>query len=219
MGSPHLSTPRSCLDWYAPFPLVRASSLAFLFFDFESPVPYRLGVYKSRPHLPKGPEGVARQAAQKEVADARKKKRTKEIQQKQEKEQEIARHVKAEERRSAVESELQSEDPIDVDDMVFSEEDSREVIVTSVEHRNPTVMSAGDEQEAERRVVVPLPRKRAASADAVDEREGKQTRSQRSSVASLVSSLPAADAAEQAGRFEERASTHASLGPVPARDL
>ena len=50
--------------------------------------------------------------------------------------------MKAGEHRSNVES----EDPIDVDDMVFSkEEESREVVVTLAEHRNPTAMSAGDE--------------------------------------------------------------------------
>ena len=81
--------------------------------------------------------------------DARKKKRTKEVRQKQEKEQEIARRVKAGERRSNVESELTSEDPTDVDDMVFSEEEeSWEVVVTLAERRDPTAMSAGDEQEA-----------------------------------------------------------------------
>ena len=65
------------------------------------------------------------------------------------KEKEVARCVKARERKSDVESELESEDPTDVDDMVFSkEEESQEVVVTSAEHRDPTVMSAGDEQEA-----------------------------------------------------------------------
>ena len=49
---------------------------------------------------------MARQAAQKEAADARKKKRTKEIRQKQEKEHEIAQRVKAGDHRSDVESEL-----------------------------------------------------------------------------------------------------------------
>ena len=78
--------------------------------------------------------------------------------------------MKAEECRSDVESKLASEDPIDVDDMVFSKEgDSWEVIVTSAEHRDPTAMSAGDEQEVERRAEVPVSRKRAASADAAGE--------------------------------------------------
>ena len=58
--------------------------------------------------------------------------------------------------------------------MVFSkEEESQEVVVTSVECRDPTAMSAGDEQEAERRAVVLVPRKRAASVDAVGEWEAK----------------------------------------------
>ena len=62
---------------------------------------------------------MARQVAQKEAADARKKKRTREVQRKQE----IARRMKAGERRSDIESELTSEDPTDVDDMVFSKEE------------------------------------------------------------------------------------------------
>ena len=54
--------------------------------------------------------------------------------------------MKAGERRSDIESELELEDPTEVDDMIFSkEEDSWEVVVTSAEHRDPRVMSAGDE--------------------------------------------------------------------------
>ena len=50
--------------------------------------------------------------------------------------------MKVGECRSNVESELELEDPIDVDDMVFSEEEgSREVIVTSAEHRDPMAVS------------------------------------------------------------------------------
>ena len=66
---------------------------------------------------------MARQAAQKEAADARKK-RTKEVWRKQEKEQEIARRVKAGERRSDVESELELEAPTEVVNMIFSKEES-----------------------------------------------------------------------------------------------
>ena len=98
------------------------------------------------------------------------------------------------------------------------EEESREVIVTLAERRDPTTTSAGDEQEAERRAVVPMPRKHAASTDAVGEWEAKRTRSPRPSVASPVSSPPTADAAEQAGWSEERTGTHASPGSVPTRD-
>ena len=78
--------------------------------------------------------------------------------------------MKAEERRSDVESELESEAPTEADDIIFSEEEeSREVAVTSAERRDPTAMSASDEQEVERRTVVPVPRKHAVSADAVGE--------------------------------------------------
>ena len=84
--------------------------------------------------------------------------------------------MKVGERRSDVEFELESEDPTEVDGMVFSEEEeSREVIVTSVEHRDPTVMSAGDEQEAACCAEVPVPRKRPVSADIIGEWEVKRT--------------------------------------------
>ncbi|XP_066373126.1 uncharacterized protein [Miscanthus floridulus] len=82
-----------------------------------------LDAYRSRPHLPKGSEGVARQAAQKEAADARKKNKAKVAYRKYKKEKEIARHVKAGENYSDVESKLASEDSTDVDDMVFSKEE------------------------------------------------------------------------------------------------
>ena len=127
--------------------------------------------------------------------------------------------MKARERKSDVEFELESEDPTDVDNMIFSEEEeSREVVVTSAEHRDPTAMSAGDEQEAERRVVVPMLRKHAASVDAVGEWEAKRTRSPRPLVVSLVPSPPTAGVAEQAGWSKERTGTCALPGPVPMRD-
>jgi len=54
--------------------------------------------------------------------------------------------VRAGERRSNVESELASDDPTDLDDMVFSdEEESQEVVATSVVHRDPTPTSAEEE--------------------------------------------------------------------------
>ena len=43
--------------------------------------------------------------------------------------------------------------------------------MTLVERRDPAAMSAEDEQEAERRAAVPVPRKRAVSTDTVGERE------------------------------------------------
>ena len=53
----------------------------------------------------------------------------------------------------------------------FEEEESREVAMTLAVRRDPAAMSAGDEQEAERHVVVPMPRKRAASAYTIGEWE------------------------------------------------
>ena len=137
------------------------------------------------------------QAAQKEAADARKKKKAEVAHWRYKKEKEIDRCMKAGGNKSDVESKLESGDPTDVDDMVFSEEEeSREVVVTSAERRDPTVMSAGDEQEAERRAVVPMPRKRVASTDAVGEWEAKRTRSPRPLVASPVPSPPATNTAK-----------------------
>jgi len=160
---------------------------------------------------------VAKQAAQKEAVDARKKKKVEVAHRKYKKEKEVAQCMKDGERKRDVESKLELEDPTDVDDMVFSEEEeSQEVIVTSVKRHDPTATSAGDEQEAARHVAVPAPRKHAVSADAISEREAKRTLSACPSVASPVPSPPAADTAEQAGWSEERTGTRASPGPVPA---
>ena len=127
--------------------------------------------------------------------------------------------MKAGENKSDIKSERESEDPIEVDDMIFSEEEeSQEVVVTSAERRDPVATSVGDERKAKSHATVPMPRKRAASVDAIGEWEAKRTRSPRPSVVSPVSSPPTADAAEQAGWSEERASTRASPGLVPALD-
>ena len=89
---------------------------------------------------------MAQQATQKDVAVARKKKRAREVRRKQEKEQEVARRVTAGERRSDVESELASNDPTDLDEMVFSdEEEGREVVVTSAVCHDPAATSIGEE--------------------------------------------------------------------------
>ena len=66
---------------------------------------------------------MARQATQKEAVDARKKKKAEVAQRKYKKEKEIAQRMKAKESKSDVELELESEDPTEVDDMVFSEEE------------------------------------------------------------------------------------------------
>ena len=134
---------------------------------------------------------MARQAAQKEATDAKKKKKAEVARWKYEKEK-ITRRVKAGENKSDVKSELESEDPTEVEDMIFSEEEeSHEVIMTSVEHHDPTAMSAGSEQEPERRGVVPTLRKHAASVDAIGEQEAKQTWSPRPSEVSPAQSPPA----------------------------
>ena len=134
--------------------------------------------------------------------------------------EEIAQHVQARENRSDVKSELESKDPTEVgDDMIFFEEEEiREVIVMSAERCDPMVASAGSEQKVERRGDVPVPRKHAASADAIGEWEAKRTWSPRPSEASPALSPPTLGVAEQARRSEERACTRASSGPVPARD-
>ena len=89
------------------------------------------------------PEGAARQAAQKEAVDAKKKKKAQDAQRKQQKELEIAQRVRAKENRSDVESELESEDPTEVgDDMLLSEEEeSWEVVVTLAERHEPMTVS------------------------------------------------------------------------------
>ena len=72
--------------------------------------------------------------------------------------------MRARERASDVESELTSDDPTDLDDMAFSdEEESQEVVATSAVRRDNVVTSAGEEQEAMRRAEVPVSRKHVAS--------------------------------------------------------
>ena len=84
--------------------------------------------------------------------------------------------MRAKERRSDVKLELALDDPTDLDDMVFSdEEESQGVAATSVEHHDLAATSAGEEQEATRCVEVPWSRKRAASTDAVGGWAAKRT--------------------------------------------
>ena len=66
---------------------------------------------------------MARQAALKEEANGRKKKRAEKAQKKHQKEQHITRHVWARESRSDVEAELESKDPTEMGDDVISSED------------------------------------------------------------------------------------------------
>ena len=61
--------------------------------DFELPASKGLAGYKSRPHLPRGAEGAARQAAKREEALAKKKKKAKKAWRRFNKEKEINRWV------------------------------------------------------------------------------------------------------------------------------
>ena len=120
------------------------------------------------------------------------KKKAEEARWNHEKEKEITRCMWARENRSDVESELESKDAIEVgDDIIFSEEEDWEVVVTLVECRDPAAESTGGEQEVERHGDVPTLRKRAVNADAVGEQEAKWMRSPCPSEASPASSPPA----------------------------
>ena len=125
--------------------------------------------------------------------------------------------MRAGECRSDIESELASDDPTGVDDLVFSdEEESQEVVVTSAERHDPTATTVGEEQEA---TAIPALRKCAASMDAIGGRAAKRTRSPRPLAVSPVPSSLMADAVEQAGLSEERTCPCASPGPMPMCDL
>ena len=105
---------------------------------------------------------------------------------------EIARRVRAGEKRSDVESKLESEDPTEVGDDASSFENMRgQEVMTLVVHHDPMAMSTGSGHEAERRGDVPMLCKCATSSDAVGEREVKRMRSPRSSEASPALSPPA----------------------------
>ena len=108
--------------------------------------------------------------------------------------------MRAGESRSDVEAELESEDPMEMgDDMISSEEEGgRDAGATSASHREPAAAPASGGQDTERRGDAPAPRRRAASSDAVGEREAKRTRSPH--------------------LLEEWPHTHASSGPASARD-
>ena len=120
---------------------------------------------------------------------------------------------------SDVELELALDDPMDLDAMVFSDKEGREVVATSAVCRDPAATSAGEEQEAARRAEVPSSRKRAASADAIGERVAKRTRSSRPSAALPAPSSPVADAAGRAGRSKEWPDDRAATEPVPTPNL
>ena len=88
---------------------------------------------------------VAWQAAQKEAVLAKKKKRAKKAWRRFEKEKEIGRRVWGGESWSDVEVELELEEPMEMGGDVSTSKDKgdRGVIVTSVEHHEPTTASIG----------------------------------------------------------------------------
>ena len=67
---------------------------------------------------------MAQQAALKEAADGKKKKRAEKARRKHQKEQDIARRMRARDNRSDIEAELESDDPTEMgDDVISSKEE------------------------------------------------------------------------------------------------
>ena len=92
--------------------------------DFELSISKGLSGYKSRPHLPRGSEGAAQQATQREVALAKKKKKAEKARRRFDKEKEINRWVRGGgERQSDVEVELEVEEPMEMGDDTSASED------------------------------------------------------------------------------------------------
>jgi len=96
-----------------------------------------------------------------------KKKRAEKARRRFEKEKEIGRRVWGGESQSDVEAELESEEPMEMggDASTSKDEGDRGIIVTSVEHHEPTATSIGGGQDTEKRANVLESRKRAASED------------------------------------------------------
>ena len=129
--------------------------------------------------------------------------------------------MRADENRSDVEAELESEEPTEIGgDASTSEDDGdRGVVATSVERRVPAAASIGGGRDTKRRGDVPTSRKCTAISDATVEREAKQAWSPCLLEASLASPPPPAlSVAGHAGRSEERVRPPASSGSARARD-
>ena len=135
--------------------------------DFELPISKGLVGYKSRPHLPRGPEGAVWQAAQREAALAKKKKKTEKAQRSFDKEKAINRRVRGGESQSDMEVELESEEPMEMGDDMSSSEDKedRGVAVSLVERRKPTAVPIDSEHGTEVCGDVPESRKHAVGKD------------------------------------------------------
>ena len=75
--------------------------------------------------------------------------------------------MRASENRSDMEAELESEEPTKMGGDASTSEDDRDqgIIVTSAERHAPVATSAGGGRDTEKRGVVPMSRKSAASSD------------------------------------------------------
>jgi len=188
--------------------------------DFELPISKGLTGYKYRPDLPRGPEGVARQATQREAMLVKKKKKVEKAQRRFNKEKEINRWVQGGESQSDVEVELESEEPTEMGDDTSALEDEgvRGAVVTSVEHCEPMTTSIGGGRDVETRGDVPESRKRPVSEDTALEQERKWARSSRPSEASSASCPTAPSVVEHADRSRGCYRSPASSGSARVCD-
>ena len=143
--------------------------------DFELPVSKGLTGYKSWSHLSRGPEGTVRQAAQREAALAKKKKKTAKVRRRFEKEKEINRRLHGGEHREEVDVERESEEPTETGDDTSSSKDEgdRGAVVTLVERCEPMATPISGGHGTKTRGDVPESRKCATSEDAALKREEK----------------------------------------------
>ena len=128
--------------------------------------------YKSRPHLSRGAEGTAHQVAQREAALAKRKKKTKKVRGRFEKEKEINHWLHGGERREEVEEELKSEDPMDSGDDAGSSEDEGDkgAAMTFMERRAPVAAPIGSRHGMEMHDDAPKSRKHAVGEDVTRKR-------------------------------------------------
>lgn len=98
------------------------------------------------------------------------------------------------------------------------DEGDRAMVVTSVEHHEPTAASVGGGRTTEMRGDVPESRKRTMSEDAGFEREAKRARSPRPSEASSASRPLAPSVVEQSSRSGGCDHSPAALGSASVRD-
>ena len=97
--------------------------------------------------------------------------------------------------------ELESEEPMEMggDASTSKDEGDKGVVVTLVEHHEPTTTSVGGGWDTEKRDDIPESRKHAMSENTTVEREAKRARLPCPSEASLASHPPAPSLAGHAG--------------------